>query len=123
MIESSDCPSGRSRIGTRECNRLPVCLRVAIALRGDRGLERYHRRPDRISGYRSDCPSGRSRIGTRIRWISAQGGRVAIALRGDRGLERAIALDRLRHEVAIALRGDRGLEQFCIQVDREEVIE
>ena len=64
---------------------------VAIALRGDRGLELL---PNTLRGLTRDV--------------------VAIALRGDRGLElqRAIA-QRLLAEVAIALRGDRGLERDC----------
>ena len=63
-------------------------IEIAIVLRGDRGLELYSVRPDHRASL------------------------IAIVLRGDRGLEQTPTSQPLDHpEIAIVLRGDRGLEQ------------
>ena len=64
-------------------------LVIAVALRGDRGLE---------PGYQQFAGTEKG---------------IAVALRGDRGLEHADhSAPVSRHPIAVALRGDRGLERF-----------
>ncbi len=112
---SSDCLSGRSRIGTRQRLGIPPTRTlVAIAFRGDRGLELGGWSIGGLIGDRSDCLSGRSRIGTRADDQRFGGDRVAIAFRGDRGLEPPLAPRSPRSVVAIAFRGDRGLERLVL---------
>ena len=80
-------------------------LQVAVALRGDRGLEPIPPSLPRESSGRCGRPSGRSRIGTPARTPPASPRCVAVALRGDRGLEHQAegALD-----IAVRLRSPFG---------------
>ena len=129
--------SGRSRIGTPHFRSSPTIASIAVALRGDRGLERPG--IDRHF-YCSDCgrssgrsrigtigpfstpssimhcgrSSGRSRIGTLVGYPSKSGIPIAVALRGDRGLEPIDRAESNRPKsIAVALRGDRGLERVA----------
>ena len=68
-LPDCDRSSGRSRIGTKLIDVVVCRDRIAIVLRGDRGLEPLSRRSELI------------------------GRLIAIVLRGDRGLERVVADD------------------------------
>ena len=136
FFDKFDCgrSSGRSRIGTPIKSPLDLWIQIAVALRGDRGLElaladAHQHRVDcgRSSGrsrigtvwpifereYPHDCgrSSGRSRIGTQsaIEYVldldcGRSSGRSRI------GTLSALILTPLNLSIAVALRGDRGLE-------------
>ena len=105
--------SGRSRIGTGIQYEEHRIWEIAVALRGDRGLELKMLKiatPQTINCGRS---SGRSRIGTLGQKLDLSQIHIAVALRGDRGLELHAEKERLgAYGIAVALRGDRGLEQL-----------
>ena len=65
-------------------------LDIAVALRGDRGLELILAVLDRQSAENCGRSSGRSRIGTAIACCAVKTACIAVALRGDRGLEHGL---------------------------------